>query len=509
MDYSHISFLLGTLILIIVFYVLLSPVKEEFQSTAEQPIGVFNTCGRNIAFLKSGMNLASSRAVFLDNANLKNVGNNIPLSKDNSHVDHATYSIVKDNYIYYTFRKLALDLHYSEVSVAGSKASFKFTPKNETLAEAITYFVLCKPIYVEFHNSIAYHPIFSNDHAMSTIGQVFRYTNYDMHLKPRGNSLQTHKQQLVLGFEPVFPKHEMRNAGVFNYGNDAFTIEDLKLQRNNSQTKMTCYFLDDNIPLSLQNVGKTMSRDGYANLFEDNSANAKNEIIIFNKDFARIYQNNSDFKEQAIYEFNNNINVFFRNFVVPTFSFCFDIEPFAVRNDTNTMAVTVYMDNNYGNYSVCQNVVGMPKNNNIMSLIIESGNKEHNAVNLVLTTGRGQNNCNYPFSDNSGVAVTVPRLVEKKLLRVIVTVSPNEKIIAAFWSEPERTSQKFVAFASSKHCANDLNLWKLFKEGENSGRERTINIANIVMARNAAVLKSCKYVKLGFVNIMNEYLHNA
>ena len=505
MDYTHISFLLGTLILIIVFYVVLSPpvVPEGFQSTAELPLTVFNTCGRNIAFLKSGVNLASSRAVYTEYNNQNNISNHVPLSKDSSHVDHATYSIIKDNYIYYTFRKDVRDFYYKNMTFDGNnKVTFAFHPKTETFGDSIIRLVLSRPLYVEFENSIAYHPIFSMNNAMSTVGQVFRYTNYDISLTSRGKVLPTHRESLTLSFESVLPKHEMRNGGIFNYGNNALGVENLRLPAGDGQTKMTCYFLDDDISLSLQNVGKKMSRDGDTDLFENNGSVAKNEIIIFNKDYARIYQSTADFKEQAIYEFNNNINVFFRNFVVPTFSFSFDIEPFNVAPNTNTMAVTVYMDNNYGNYSVCHNVVGMPRNNNIMSLIIESGDKTTNAVNLVLTVGRGENNCNYPFSDNSGVALTVPRLDDKKKLQVIVTVSPNEKIIAAFWTEPDRTSTKYVAYASSKHCVNDLNLWKIFKEGENSGRERTVNIANIIMARNPKVLTACKYVQLGFVNLL-------
>lgn len=85
-------------------------------------------------------------------------------------------------------------------------------------------------------------------------------------------------------------------------------------------------------------------------------------------------------------------------------------------------------------------------------------------------------------------------------------VSPNEKIIAAFWNETERSSQKFVTYGRSTHCANDLNFWKLFKEGEMTGKQRSINIENIILARNPRLLKACRYVKLGHVNLVTEYV---
>ena len=515
MDYSHITFLLGTLILIIVFYVAIAPpVKESFSSTAEQPLTQFNTCGKNILFLKAGVNTASSRAVYPDNANLSNMSNVVPLNTDGSHTDHATYSIIKDNYIYYTFRKLPFDIHYSELitTPTAHTVTFRFdlNDVNErTFRENTTSIILARPLYLEFNNSIAYIPVF-NTH-ISESARVFRYTNYDLHSKlaSRGPVLSTHNinnKNMRLSFEPVIPKEAMRLSigGLFNYGGEAKTVADLKLPSHNHQTKAIIYFLDDNIPWSLQNVGKTMSRDGYADLFEENKSEPVKEIVVFDKDYARKYQSNSDFKSQAMYEFNNNINVFFRNFVVPTFSFAFDIVLNEITPNSNTMVANVYMNNNYGSYSFCSDVIGMPNNNNIMSLIAESGSVDSNAVNLVMTTGRGSN-CNYPFSDGSGIAITIPKFTTRKIIRVIATVSPNEKIIAAFWNESERSPQKFVTYGRSTHCANDLNFWKLFKEGEMTGNQRNVNIENIIMARNPALLKACRYVKLGYVNLLNEY----
>jgi hypothetical protein len=519
MDYTHITFLLGTLILIIVFYVAISPpVKESFTTTAEQPLTQFNTCGKNILFLKAGVNRASSRAVRYENANLSNISNIVPISTDGSHTDHETYSIVKDNFIFYTFRKDEYDIRYKELisNPATSTVTFRFNLNDEiglSFRENTTKMVLSRPLYVEFvknvDESIAYLPIFNTQGSEG--GRLFRYTNYDLHhtLVSRGNVLSIQNlntSDMSLTFEPVLPKDAMRISigGLFNYGIDAKTVSDLKLPANKSQTKVICYFLDDKIPLSLQNVGKMMSR-GDANLFDENSAEPVREIVVFDKDYAKKFQNNTNFKSQANYEFNNNINVFFRNFIVPTFSFNFDIVLSEIAPNNNTMVANMYMNNNFGSYSYCSDVIDMPKNNNIFSLIAESGSAESNAVNLVLTTGRGSS-CNYPVSDGSGIAITVPKFINGKIIKVIVMVSPNEKIIAAFWNETDRTTQQFVTYGRSTHCANDLNFWKLFKEGEMTGNQRTINIENIILARNPKLLKACRYVKLGHVNLLNEYV---
>ena len=515
MDYSHITFLIGTLILIIVFYVAISPpVKESFSSTAEQPLTQFNTCGKNIMFLKAGVNTASSRAVFPCNANLTNMSNIVPLNTDGSHTDHATYSIIKDNFIYYTFRKLPFDIRYSELITTPTThtVTFRFDlndTSSNSFRENITGLILSRPLYLEFDSSIAYLPVF-NTHT-SENAKVFRYTNYDLNntLVSRGTVLSVHNinnADMNLSFEPVLPKEAMRLSigGLFNYGGEAKNVADLKLPAHNHQTKAIVYFLDDNIPWSLQNVGKTMSRDGYADLFEANKPEPVRELVIFDKNYAKKYQSNSDFKSQALYEFNNNINVFFRNFVVPTFSFAFDIVLNEITPNSNTMVANVSMNNNYGSYTFCSDVIGMPNNNNIMSLIAESGGADANAVNLVMTTGRGSS-CNYPFSDGSGIAITVPKHTARRIIRVIAMVSPNEKVIAAFWNEPERSPQKFVAYGRSTHCANDLNFWNLFKEGEMTGNQRNVNIENIILSRNPSLLTACRYVKLGYVNLLNEY----
>lgn len=520
MDYSHITFLLGTLILIIVFYVAISPpVKESFTTTAEQPLAQFNTCGKDIVFLKAGVNRASSRAVRSDTANLSSISNVVPINTDGSHTDHDTYSIIKDNYIYYTFRKNEFDIRYKELitNPATNTVTLRFDLNNElglSFRDNTTKLILSRPLYVEFvknvDESIAYLPMFNTQG--SEAGRLFRYTNYDRNqmLVSRGPVLPAQNintSDMSLTFEPVLPKEAMRLSigGLFNYGNEAKTVSDLKLPALNSQTKVITYFLDDKIPLSLQNVGKMMSRDGYADLFDENSAEPIREIVVFDKDYAKKYQNNTDFRSQANYEFNNNINVFFRNYIVPTFSFAFDIVLDEIAPNNNTMVANMYMNNNFGSYSFCADVIDMPKNNNIMSLIAESGAANSNAVNLVLTTGRGSS-CNYPVSDSSGIAITIPKFTNGKIIKVIVMVSPNEKIIAAFWNEAERSSQKFVTYGRSTHCANDLNFWKLFKEGEMTGKQRSINIENIILARNPRLLKACRYVKLGYVNLVNEYV---
>jgi hypothetical protein len=153
-----------------------------------------------------------------------------------------------------------------------------------------------------------------------------------------------------------------------------------------------------------------------------------------------------------------------------------------------------YMNNNYGNYSYCPGVgheLGGVRNNNIMMTLLEFGNKSNNGYNLVIVTGKGAN-CNYPSNEETNLRIPLPYLDDSSRIRVVFSLTPNEKIAAAYWKTIDENNTH-VMLGKNTYCANDLNLGVLFTD-----KPRTsFSIENFV--------KSVYHVTLGFRNLVAEY----
>lgn len=253
--------------------------------------------------------------------------------------------------------------------------------------------------------------------------------------------------------------------------------------------------------------GKTLSHPQGGNLFDvqnlfTNYKQNNNNMLVYNKDYVGRYMRNAALKD--LYEFSNNINVFYKNYIQPVFTVSFDVL-MEKKENSNIVIARMYMDNQFGTYSKnpCNNVndeLGTVKNNNMFMIIAEYGANDKNGFNLSVVLGRGDN-CNYntPFTDKSNVKVAIPYMPGNSKARIIVTVSPNEKIIAAFWMDAAVNYPR-VAISRSTYCGNDLNLHRLFKE-----KPRKAPIENIIMNINRSIVGNVNYVMLGYKNLASEY----
>jgi hypothetical protein len=312
-------------------------------------------------------------------------------------------------------------------------------------------------------------------------------------------------------FEVVLPSSKRGQDSLFDYFGEAnpYILAQNMNAKPQGVVNIQVYYIDDNMPTSYQNIGKTLgSIDSKYDMFNDtdlkNPYNG-NEVLLFDKKYVSKYSN--DDSRKAKYEFNNNIHVFFKNFVQPSFTFSFDINVtrnlVRSQNYNNAMVILrAYMNNNYGNYSYCPDVgqeLGGVRNNNIMMVLLEFGSESNNGYNLVIVTGRGAN-CNYPSNEETNLRIPLPYLEGSSRIRVVFSLTPNEKIAAAYWKTINENNTH-VMMGKNTYCANDLNLGMLFTHKPRN----SFSIENIVLSRDPKFVKSVYHVTLGFRNLVAEY----
>jgi hypothetical protein len=509
MDYSYILFLIGILVLVISFGVILNIKlnKERFES--EQPMLSLSKCGRNITFANfSSTNLAAQRAAN-DLEVTKNISRgtcNIPLNNEGIDKTSDTYSVVKDNYIFYSLKRTCIGMKYSSIIINNNNSvSITFETNTEADKKTLLYFILLNPIFVEFsfdsnNNTVAYYPVFDNN-----VSELM--TDPRMASKDFQYSTTRGRRDNKITFNVVLPIEEKGRDSLFNY-NPHVTLANIT-HPPKGVINIQLYFLDDKIPTSYQNVGKQLSHPNggdvflVPHLFKDYRTN-QSDLLVFRTDYNDRFSQNAAYKD--VYEFNNNINIFFKNYVQPVFTVSMDLlvtdlNIWKKMTNQNIVIARMFMDNSYGNYTNCsainQELLNV-YNNNIFMVIIEVGNKSTNTYNICIVSGKG-GSCNYPFTDRSNVRLTVPYLTNTSHMKLTFTLSPNEKIVTAFWKDTN-TLLPQTALSRANNCADDLNLARLFKQ-----QPHQAPIGNIKMNVNNNIVSKLNYVALGYKNLVTEY----
>lgn len=469
----------------------------------------------------SSINLASQRAsIDLDIVRNITKGNcMIPLTNDGINKVSDTYSIVRDNYIYYSLTRTCLGLKYKNVTINGDRVTFTFSTAQNTDRLALTYLMLLNPVFCEFSfnqakTTVAYYPIFHND-VTTMIGaaynaeKVFRYSTFNIDIASKYGPNKINTDDPSITFEVVLPLARKGEDSLFNYFTDAnpfVRVQDLSYPPYGI-VNVSAFYLDNNIPTSYQNIGKMLARDGFANLFSYPPllTNNNNDLVVFDTNYVQKYSQNQNTRD--IYEFNNNINVFFKNNVQPVFTVCYDVKitgkTVGGLENQNIVISRMFMDNDFGNYTNCDQITQElgKKNNNMFMVVLEIGQQGNNGYNLSFVTGRG-GSCNYRqnSNDQSNLTLPLPYLMEDSTMRIIFTITPNEKIACAIWNDPMTTSIH-TSVARSSHCSDDLNIAKLFKD-----QARPFQSANIKMNTNATFVQTLRYISLGYPNLLTEYL---
>lgn len=273
MDTNHILFLVGLLVLVISFGVILNinPPRERFES--EQPLVSLNSCGRQLVFPNfSSTNLASQRAANETDLiqGISKGSCNIPFNNEGADKGGDTYSVIKDNYIFYSLKRTCLGLSYKSIEVLSTtRVAITFNTDNESDSKAVMFFMLLNPMFVEFNfnanaTTVAYYPVFHNN--IEELGvsnpmaadKEYVYSSYDKDLSTQygGGSKKTNAIRVV--FDVVLPKEGPSRDALFNYytTNTPFTYLSEMNYQPSGVISVQIYYLDDNIPTSYQNVGE-------------------------------------------------------------------------------------------------------------------------------------------------------------------------------------------------------------------------------------------------------------
>lgn len=523
MDYNYLLFVLGVLVLVVSLGVILSlKTKESFEN--DQEIISFNKCGRKMVFPNfSSVNLAAQRAA-LDMTITKNLTKgtcNTPMNNEGSENATDTYSVVRDNFMFYSLKRACLGMKYQNISYRDkNRVSITFSTDTAEDAKNVMYFIMLNPMFVEFNvdsvrTTVAYYPIFHNT-AESLRGdplraeKVFRYSNYDKTLVSRYTTLPVMIKNPTITFDVVLPIENRGRDSLFNYFSDAnpyVTLQNLNLDVTNKNKiiNIQMYYLDDNIPTSYQNIGKQLAHPQGGDLFTVPHlvANNKKDLLVFRVDYSDRYGQNSSYKEA--FEFNNNINVFFKNYLQPVFTISMDLQVtdlnvYGQIDNQNIVIARMFMNNGYGQYNGCTSIsreLDGVQNNNIFMVVLEVGKNDNNAYNIAIVTGK-DNSCNYPSNDQSNISLTLPFLSGYQRVRLIFTITPNEKIATAFWKD-SNTGLTNVMLARSTHCGDDLNMGRLFKQNP-----RIAPINNIIMNVDKSVVSQVNSIALGYKNLITE-----
>lgn len=527
MDYNYMILLICILITIITIGIMIGSTRKTQETYVDQNIPSLTYCGRNMSFANfTSQNLASQRAISGTNytQNITSGTCIIPGSNQNS-ANYETYSIIKDNYIFYSLKRGCLGFYYRNITTDNDRATITFDTSKEVNKRAFMYLMLLNPLFVEFNfnleeSSVAYFPVFhisaiSSNTNSRTYDKTYLYSTYETTLISRYAQQSPVYSNPSITFEVVLP--ESKKASAYEATFDYFTslnpykrIQDLKTKLTDNDidknyVNMNIYFLDHNIPSSYQNVGKILKHPQNGNLMDYsilvNQTSKPRNLVVFTTDYNNKYSQNTQYKE--IYEFNNNINVFFKNNVQPVFTVSIDFEiPIANKIGENIAITRMYMDNNYGNYSSCprlnKDIDGSKKNNNMFMIALEFNESvsDNTGVNIVVALGKKES-CNY--DDTTNVKLPVPYLVNKKI-RCLFTISPNEIIVMAMWKDADFVTKQ-ISLARRTICTTtNLALANMFTVNPNPAP-----INNIIMNCNEDYVTSVNEIMLGYKNLLTEY----
>lgn len=508
MNHNLIYSMIVLVIVVLISSVIAPKVHEHFvEADQEVPLKSINLCGRNIVFPYFSRNaFTASQRSLPDYESVKtNPLGKCRIDKINGIVNES-HSIVHENSLFYNLKNTCMAFRVKNVHILSNKRlSITFLTDTETNLQNIKNLVLLNPLYFEFvinefSNSIAY-----------------RNVNGPMYIS-NTNGIKQFSDSYTIQFYPV-----PRLNGASNNCDSTFDYESLsKSQREISQNDITEMFYNNNIlnlkafyldtlASSFQNIGRKMKL-----VYKDSGV-----VNIFEADYQKYFQ---DKYATSIYEFMNNIALMYTNYVYPVFTFKFLINVtkenhFHTPGEAKNLFAKVFMDNDTGLYGFCANTNDTSKgksNLNILGLAIEGVDQQY--YNIIAFTGT-PNHCNLGAGNN--LAVKVPYLLQNNYITVTVTVTPNEKIILAKWSDISngRLSTNY-SFGKLSDCGDGSSYSTCLQKRQEpsstpaanssmlqlftSSRDDRSPLSNIKFHYNKNIVRDLDSCTLGYVNFVNE-----
>jgi hypothetical protein len=482
-------------------------IEKFITQDEEQPLKSINLCGRNIVFpYFSRNNFTASQRSLTDNNMTKTFPDGkCTINTTNGIVDES-HSIVHENSLFYNLKNSCLGLRMTtyDIKENGKKVNITFAANTSVDINNLATLILLNPLYVEFSINT------------ERTSSAYRISN-DL-LQPNDKSWvfsnQNNIKEYTIPFESVSNLDRGSCDKPFNYkeyspkqtllGNS--DLNNIKLYENNVLSIKAFYL--DKMPTSFQNIGRSLNL----------KYNKEGSINIFEKDYQKYYQ---DSYSTQLYEFMNTIALMYTNYVYPILTFNFTINVTNVNKQSlannNLLICKVYMNNNIGKYQYCSSLTDELKgalNNNIFSAIISGVDDNYYQMSIII----GANNqCNLTGRNN--LSFRLPYLTDNNNIDITATISPNEKIVLAKWSNINsgNIGKQFV-FAKKNECVLNTSydvciknkqdsvvsnsLYDLFTK--NTGNSRN-PLENIVMNYSTVYVKDIKSCTIGYTNLLTSF----
>jgi hypothetical protein len=497
------------LVIVVLISSFIAPTVHEHFVEADQevPLKSINLCGRNIVFPYFSRNAftASQRSLpDYESAKTNPVGK-CRIDKINGIVNES-HSIVHENSLFYNLKHACMAFRVKDAQAASNrKLTFNLSTANPADLLNVTSLVLLNPLYVEF---------VINEHSTSV---AYRCVNGRIDFS-NSKDIKNFNDFYSLVFYPVAKLNGASNNcdSTFDYeslskAQKEITQEDItKMFYSNNIVNMKVYYLDT-LSSSFQNVGRKLKL-----IYNDSGS-----TNIFETDYQKYFQ---DKYTTNIYEFMNNVALMHTNYVYPVFTFKFSINVtkeghFQTPGEAKNLFAKVFMDNDTGTYGFCSNTndTSTGKNNlNMLGLAIEGVDQQY--YNIIAFTGT-PNFCNLGAANN--LVVKLPYLLQNNYINVAVTVTPNEKIIFAKWSD---ISNGFVApnfnFGRIGDCGDQSSYSTCLQKKQEPASTPAANnsmlqlftvagdnrapLSNIRFHYNKNIVRDLDSCTLGYVNFVKE-----
>lgn len=506
MDYTLVYVMIVLIIILIVNSIMAPKLKEHFaQADEEVPFKSINLCGRNIVFPYFSRNkfTASQRSLYDSKYEKTNPIGKCRKDAVNGIVNES-HSLVHENSLFYVLKNSCLGFRITGVNVTdgGKLVYIKFNTSTKADVNNLLNLILLNPLYVEFSlnsdtSSIAYRIPFNSQ------GEPWIFSNEE-EIKSYGNEYQ-------LPFVSVNDNTKGACDNAFNYKElspqqgflTAASLQQV-IDHNQGVLNMKVFYLDTLIN-SFQYIGRSLKPvDG-----------TSGTVTLFEKDYQKYFNNDGATQK---YEFMNNIALMYSNNIYPVFTFSFNTQIEKNSFNGKQMIAKVYMNNNIGKYaqtcSDIQDQTGGSLNNNILSVAVERFDDRFYQMHFF--TGN-QQGCF--FRGNNMLTIKLPYLSFNAQSKIVITVSPNEKVVLAYWNDINRADVTSKLVFGKKNTCNESTVYDVCQASTKQNAEvsnslydlflknitgsRT-SLENIIMNFDTKYVKLVTSCDLGHVNLFNK-----
>lgn len=399
------------------------------------------------------------------------------------------YSVIEENSIKYAIQMMCMQPRFTNVYLTTRPEHIVFTFKNESQDDVsnLIAIYLSNPIYFEFENSSPYVPVYmanSSYYKSFNTGRIFNQ-------EKSGNTIQCAFRRLVDG--PVTANE------AFKYPKAQEPMQTLRqaLLDKTDNVKvldMKIYYLD---PKDAQTSGIVMS---LANQYK--SSPKIGTMKVYRKNYIASLDKSSD-----AFFFNQKIFIMLQNASMPIFTFTFDINipdnayESILNKQTEILKVAMDVPLERDQSSCGFNFAPLDGkgNGNILSCTVYSVNlRQETFVLSFLTPNMSASGACF-FPESSALRVELPFANDIQRTRVVITVSPYNKICFCKW---KKNGVDAFVYKRTQVCDPNNSFRQLLQRKSVGG---TLVNEDINLIYHTNYVADVQRVQLGHVHYLDDF----